>query len=73
MKESAKLPLRNVTQIIKNLLMWKNKSDTRLSPGYWKLANKKLHPRISWSIKGNYKSYNPIQEDVASVCTKNWK
>ena len=72
-KESAKLPLRNVTQIIKNLLMWKNKNDTRLSPEYWKLANKKLHPRISWSIKDNYKSYNPIQEDVACVCTKNWK
>ena len=26
---------------------------------YWKLANKNLLPRISWSIKGNYKSYNP--------------
>ena len=23
------------------------------------MANKKLHPRISWSIKGNYKSCNP--------------
>ena len=37
----------------------KNKNDTKLSTEYWKLANNKLHPRISWSIKGNYKSYNP--------------
>ena len=37
----------------------KNKNDTKLSTKYWKLANKKLHLRISWSIKGNYKSYNP--------------
>ena len=36
-----------------------NKNDTKLSTEYWKLANKKLHPRISWSIKGNYKSCNP--------------
>ena len=36
----------------------KNKNDTSLSTENWKLANKKLHPRISWSIKGNYKSYN---------------
>ena len=37
----------------------KNKNDTKLSTDYWELANKKLHPRISWSIKINYKSYNP--------------
>ena len=37
----------------------KNKNDTKLSTENWKLANKKLHPRISWSIKGNYKSYKP--------------
>ena len=37
----------------------KSKNDTKLSTEYWKLANKNLHPRISWSIKGNYKSYNP--------------
>ena len=36
----------------------KTRNDTKLSTEYWKLANKKLHPRISWSIKGNYKSYN---------------
>ena len=30
-----------------------------LSTEYWKLAHKKLDPRISWSIKGKYKSYNP--------------
>ena len=35
-----------------------NKNDTKLSIEYWKLPNNKLHPRISWSIKGNYKSYN---------------
>ena len=37
----------------------KNKSDTKLSTEYWNLANKKLHPRISFSIKGKYKLYNP--------------
>ena len=37
----------------------KYKSDTKLSTEYWKLANNKLHPQISWSIKGNYQSYNP--------------
>ena len=37
----------------------KNKSDTKLSTKYLKLANKKLHPRISWNIKSNYKTYNP--------------
>ena len=36
----------------------KNKKDTISSAEYWKLANKR-HPRISWGIKGNYKSYNP--------------
>ena len=35
-----------------------NRNDTKLSTEYWRLANQKLHPRISWSIKGNYKSYN---------------
>ena len=34
----------------------KNKNDTKLSIEYWVLANKKLHPQISWSIKGGYKS-----------------
>ena len=38
--------------------MEKNKNDTKLSTEYYKLANKKLHPQISWSVKGNYKSYN---------------
>ena len=37
----------------------KDKNDTKLSTEYWKLANKKLHPGISWSIKDKYKSYNP--------------
>ena len=37
----------------------KNKNNTKLSTEYWKLANNKLHTRISLSIKGNYKSYNP--------------
>ena len=36
----------------------RNKNDTKLSTAYWTLANKNLHQRISWSIKGNYKSYN---------------
>ena len=37
----------------------KNKNDAKLSTEYRKLANNKLHPRMSWNIKGNYKSYNP--------------
>ena len=43
----------------KSLNVEKNKNDTKLSTEYWKLANNKLHPQISWSIKGNYKSHNP--------------
>ena len=37
----------------------KNKNDSKLSTEYCKLANKKLHTPISWSITGKYKSYNP--------------
>ena len=51
----------------------KNKNDTKLSTEYWKLANNKLHPQISWSIKGNYKSYNPNSKRFSCVCMKNWK
>ena len=40
--------------------MEKNKNDTKLSTEYWKLANKKLHPQISWSIKGKYNTYNTL-------------
>ena len=43
----------------KSLNVEKNENNTKLSTEYWKLANNKLHPQISWSIKGNYKSYNP--------------
>ena len=32
----------------------KNKNDTKLSTEYWKLANKELHIRISWSIKDKH-------------------
>ena len=49
----------------------KNKSDTKLSTEYWKLANKKLYPQISWSVKGNYKSYNPNSKRSSLCCTKN--
>ena len=51
----------------------KNKNDAKLYTEYWKPPNKKLHPRISWSIKGNYNHITPIQKDVVYVCTKNWK
>ena len=44
--------------IKKSFSVKKNKND-KLFTEYWKLANNKLHPRISWNIKGNYKSYNP--------------
>ena len=50
---------KRYTNHIKSFNMKKNKKDTKLSTEYWKLANNKLHLRISWSIKGNYKSYNP--------------
>ena len=45
----------------------KKKNNTKLSTEYWKLANNKLHPWISWSIKGNYKSYNP-NSNRCSLC-----
>ena len=57
-KESAKLLLKNVE---------KNNNDTKLSTEYWKVANNKLQPRISWSIKGNYKSYN-LNSKRCSLC-----
>ena len=43
----------------KSFIAEKNKNDNNLSTEHWKLANKKLHLQISWSIKGNYKSYKP--------------
>ena len=59
-KESAKLLFKKrYTKHKKSFNAEKNKNDTKLSTEYWKLANNKLHPQISWSIKGNYKSYNP--------------
>ena len=54
--ESSKLPYANYK---KSFNVQKNKNDTKLSTEYRKLANKKLYPWISWSIKGNYKSYIP--------------
>ena len=42
------------------------KNNAKLSTKYWKLANKKLHPRISWSKNHT----TPIQEDLVCVCTK---
>ena len=47
--------------------MEKNNNDTKLSTEYWKVANNKLQPRISWSIKGNYKSYN-LNSKRYSLC-----
>ena len=59
-KESTKLLLKKrYANHKKSFNVESNKSDTKLSTEYWKLANNKLHPQISWSIKGNYKSYNP--------------
>ena len=37
----------------------KSKNDPKLSTEYCKLANKKLHSRISRSLKGKYKSCKP--------------
>ena len=36
-----------------------NERDTKLSTDYWNLKTKQLNPRISWKIKGIYKSYDP--------------
>ena len=36
----------------------KSTNDAKLSTEYWKLANNKLHPRTSWSMKCNYKACN---------------
>ena len=46
----------------------KKKNDTKASTEYWKLANNKLPPRIFWSIKGNYKLYNPTLKRC-SLCS----
>ena len=40
-----------------NVLLYKH--DTKLSKEYRNLKTKILNPRISWKIKGIYKSYNP--------------
>ena len=64
---------KSYTNHKKSFNVEKNKNDTILSTEYWKLANNKLHPRLPWSIKNNYKLNNPIQKDVVCVCTKNWK
>ena len=51
-KESAKLFLKTrYTNHKKHFNAEKNKNNTKLSREYWKLANKKLHPRISWIKK----------------------
>ena len=41
----------------KSFTVENNQNNTKLSTEYQKLENKKLDPRISWSIKGKYKSY----------------
>ena len=38
------------------------KHDTTLSTEYWNLKTKQLNPRISWKIKGIYKSHNPTSK-----------
>ena len=73
LKESARLPLRNTMQIIKNILMQKKQERYKVPTECWKLANKKLDTRISWCINGKCKCTTPIQEDAVCDCTKNWK
>ena len=46
--------------------MEKNKNNTKLSTEYWKLANTKLHPRISWSIKATINHTTPFQIQLNS-------
>ena len=68
-KESAKLPLKKrYTNPKKIFNAANNKNDTKLSTEYWKLQNKKRHPQISWSIKGNYKSNNEDQTRRCGLC-----
>ena len=56
----------------KSFIEEKNKNNTQLSTEYWTLANKKVHPWISWSIKGNYKSCNPNSKRCSLCLHKKW-
>ena len=38
------------------------KNDTKLSIEYWTLKEKRLNPKVSWEIKGQFKSYNPTSK-----------
>ena len=43
-----------------NIISYKN--DTTLSTEYWTLKDKQQLPRLTWEIKGQYKSYNPVSK-----------
>ena len=50
----------HVCTMVFNVPLYKH--DTKLSTEYWNLKTKQLNPRISWKIKGIYKSYNPTSK-----------
>ena len=56
-RQSAKLFLKNVTQIIKNLSVWKRTKTI-------------LNPEVQ---KTTMNHTTPIQKDVICVCSKNWE
>ena len=37
-----------------------SKNDTNLSVEYWTLKQKQQAPRLTWEMKGQYKTYNPV-------------
>ena len=62
-KESSETSFKKCYSNHKNLFnVPLYKHDTKLSTEYWNLKMKQLNPRISWKIKGIYKSYNPTSK-----------
>ena len=73
-KESTKLPLRNVTQIIKLLLLGKKTrtiKDHLLNTGNWQIRNfTHEYPGV---LKASINHATSIQEDAVFSCTQKWK
>ena len=60
-KEFAKHLSKNPLQTTKNLLTSKSaKNDTKLSTEYRTLKKNELNAKVSWEIKGRYKSHNSV-------------
>ena len=48
-------------------------SHRRKSTEYWKMMDKELHQRVSWSIKSKYKSYSTNSRRCSLICTNDQK